>query len=77
MDIGEAAIMTPIEATPGHPTDLHDVVSHATETQAHTATAVTHHTADLHPIEISPKMTADLDHTNLENNITNQHRDLP
>ena len=30
MDIGVAAIMTPIEATPGHPTDIHIVVSHAT-----------------------------------------------
>ena len=31
MDIGVAAIITPIEATTGHPTDLYDVVSHATE----------------------------------------------
>ena len=75
MDIEIAAIMTPIEAAPGHPTDLHDIVSHTTAAQAHTATAMTHHTADLHPIKIFPKMTADLD-TNLKNNITNQHRDL-
>ena len=77
IDIGAAAIMTPIEATPGHPTDLHNIVAHITEAQAHTAIAMTHHTADLHPVEIFPEMTADLDHTNLENNITNQHRDLP
>ena len=51
MDIGVAAVMTPIEATPGHSTDLPNVVSHATEAQVHTTTAVTHHTADLHPIE--------------------------
>ena len=76
MDIGVAAIMTPIGATPGHSTDLPDIVSHATEAQVHTATAVTHHTTDLHPIEIFPEMTADLDHTNPENNITNQHKDL-
>ena len=69
--------MTPVEAAPGHPTDLHDAVSHATEAQAHTATAMTHHTTDLHSIEIFPKMTADLDYTNLENNITSQHKDLP
>ena len=75
MDIGVAAVMTPIEATPGHPTDLHDVVSHATEAQAHTTTAVTCHTADLHPIETFPKMTTDLD-TNPKNNITSQHKDL-
>ena len=76
MDIGAAAIMTPTGATPGHPTDLPDVVSHATEAQAHTTTAVTHHTADLHPIEIFPEMTADLDYTNPKNSITNQHKDL-
>ena len=64
MDIGVAAITTPVEATPGHPIDLYDVVSHVTEAQAHTATAVTHHTADPHPIEIFPKMTVDLDYTN-------------
>ena len=76
MDIGVAAIMTPIGATPGHSTDLPDVATHATEAQVHTTTAMTHHTADLHPIEIFPEMTADLNHTNPENNITNQHKDL-
>ena len=70
MDIGVAAIMTPIGATPGHSTDLPDVVSHTTEAQVHTATAVTHHTANLHPVEIFSKMTPDLDHINPENNIT-------
>ena len=76
MDIGVAAIMTPIGAAPGHSTDLPDIVSHATEARAHTATAMTHYTADLHPVEIFPEMTADLNHTNPENNITNQHKDL-
>ena len=76
MDIGVATIMTPVGATPGHSTDLPDVVSHATEAQVHTTTAVTHHTTDLHPIEIFPEMTTDLDHTNPKNNITNQHKDL-
>ena len=77
MDIGEAAIMTPTRATPDHSTDLHIVTTHATEAQVHTATAMTHHIADPHPIEIFPKMTADLDHTNLTDNTTNQHEDLP
>ena len=77
MDIGVAAIMTPIEATPDHSTDFHIITTHATEAQVHTTTAVTHHIADLHPIEIFPEMTADLDHTNLTDNITNQHEDLP
>ena len=76
MDIGVATIMTPIGATSGHPTDFPNIVSHATEARAHTATTVTHHTTDLHPIEIFPEMTADLNHTNSENNITNQHKDL-
>ena len=31
MDIGVAAIMTLVEATPGHSTDLPNIVSHATE----------------------------------------------
>ena len=43
MDIGVAAIMTPIGATPGHSTDLPNVATHATEAQVHTTTAVTHH----------------------------------
>ena len=49
MDIGVAAIMTPIGATPGHSTDLPNVVSHATEAQVPTAIAMTHHTTDLIP----------------------------
>ena len=75
MDIGVAAIMTPIEAAPGYPTDLHDVVPYTTEAQAHTATAVTCHTTDLHPVVIFPEMTTDLN-TNSTNNITNQYKDL-
>ena len=71
---GVAAIMTPVGVAPGHSTDLPDVVSHATEAQVPTAIAVTHHTADLHPIGIFPKMTADLN-TNPENTTTNQHKD--
>ena len=76
MDIGVAATMTPVGATPGHSTDLPDIATHATEAQVHIATAMTHHTTDLHPIEIFLKMTADLKHTNPKNNITNQHKDL-
>ena len=43
----------------------------------HIATAVTHQTADLHPIEIFPKMTVDLNYTNPKNSITSQHKDPP
>ena len=73
IDIGVAAVRTPIEATPGHSTDLPNVVSHATEAQVPTATAVTHCTADLQLIGILPVMTADLD-TNPENNTTDWHK---
>ena len=74
IDIGVAAILTPIGTTPGHSTDLPDVVSHATEAQGPTAIAMTYCTTDLHPIGIFPEMTADLN-TNPKNNITNQHKD--
>ena len=77
MDIGVAGIIAPTGAAPDHSTDLHVITTHATEAQVHTATAVTHHIADPHPIEIFLKMTADLDHTNLTDNSTNQHKDLP
>ena len=59
--IGVAAITTPIGVTPGHSTALSNMVSHTTEAQVPTAIAMTHHTADLHPIGIFPEMTADLD----------------
>ena len=68
--IGVAAIITPTGAAPGHSTGLPNIVSHATEAQVPTTIAMTHHTADLHPIGIFPEMTADLN-TNPKNNITN------
>ena len=74
IDVGVAAIMTPVEATPGHSTDLPNVVSHTTEAQVPTTIAMTHHTTDLHLIGILPKMTADLN-TNPQNNTTNSHKD--
>ena len=74
IDIGVAAARTPIEATPGHSTDLPNAVSYATEAQVPTTTATTHCTADLHLIGILPEMTADLD-TNPENNTTDWHTD--
>ena len=74
IDIGVAAIMTPIGATSGHSTDLPNVVSHATEAQVPTAIAMTHCTTDVHPIGIFPEMKADLN-TNPKINITNWHKD--
>ena len=68
--------MTPTGAAPDHFIDLHIIAPCATEAQAHTTTAVTHDIADPHPIEISPEMTADPNHTNPTSNITNQHKGL-
>ena len=76
LDTGVTATMTPTGVAPDHSIDLHIIAPHATEVQVHTTTTMTHHIADLHPIEIFPKMTVDLDHTNPTNNITNQHKDL-
>ena len=75
LDTGVTAAMTPAGVAPDHFIDLHVIAPHATEAQVHTVTTMTHHIADLHPIEIFPKMTADLDHTNITDNITNQHED--
>ena len=68
-DIGVVAARTPIETTPGHSTDLPPIVSHVTVAPVPTATAMTHHTADLHLIGIPPGMTADLN-INPESNTT-------
>ena len=76
LDIGVTAAMTPAGVTPNCFIDLHIIAPHATEAQVHTATTVTHHITDLHPIEIFPEMSADPDHTNPTDNITNQHKDL-
>ena len=67
--------MTPTGVTPDHFIDLHIIALHAAA-QAHIATTMTHHITDPHPIEISPEMTADPNHTNPTSNITNQHKDL-
>ena len=76
LDTGVTAAMTPAGVDPDCFIDLHIIAPHATEAGVHTATTVTHHITDLHPIEIFPQMTADLEHTNPTDNITNQHKDL-
>ena len=76
-DIGVQAIMTLIGVIPDHFIDLHVIAPPTTEAQACTATAVIHHTADLHPTDIFPRMITDPTNTNPTDNITNQHKDLP
>ena len=55
IDSGVTAAMTPKGVVPKHFIDIHVVAPHATEAQVHTTTAVTHHIADLHPVEIFTK----------------------
>ena len=76
LDTGVTAVMTPTGVAPDHFIDLHIVALHTTGAQTHTTTAVTHCIADPHPVGISPKMTADPNHTNPTSCITNQHKDL-
>ena len=76
LNTGVTATMTPTGVTPDCFIGLHIIAPYATEAQVHTATAVTHHIADPHPIEISPEMTADADYTNPTSNIINQDKDL-
>ena len=76
LDTGFTAAMTPTGVAPDHFIDLHVIALHTTGAQAHIATAMTHHIADPHPAEISPKMTADPNHTNLASNVIKQHKDL-
>ena len=75
LDTGVTATMIPTGVASNHFIDLHIIAPHATEAPVHTTTAVTHHITDLHPVEFFPEMTADLDHTNPTDNITNQHKD--
>ena len=73
--IGVVAARTLVEVAPDHSTDLPVTTSHVIEVPVPTATAMTHLTADLHPIEILPEMTADHD-TDPESNTTDQTEDL-
>ena len=72
LDTGVTAAMTPTGVTPDRFIDLHIIALHTTGAQAHIATATTHHIADAHPTGISPKMTADPNHTYP----TSTHKDL-
>ena len=62
--------MTLAEVTLNLFTDPHIAAHHATEAQAHTTTAETHHTADPHHAGVSPEMTVDPGHTHPANTIT-------
>ena len=74
-DIEVTVIVIPTEAIPDHFIDLHTIAPHITEVPAHTTTAVTHHIADPHPIDIYPEETVDPEHITPAGNIINQHKD--
>ena len=75
LDIGATVTMILAEVTLDPLTNPSIIAHHATEAQAHTATAETHHTADPHHTEISPEMTVDLGHTTPTNTLTKPHKD--
>ena len=75
LDIGVTVAVILTEAILDHFTCPHTVTLHATEAQAHTATIVTHHIADPHCTEISPKMIVDPEHINPTGTTTNLHKD--
>ena len=56
-------------------TDPHATVHHATEAQAHTATAKTHHTTDPHHAGVPSEMTADPEHAHPTNTIMKPSKD--
>ena len=75
LDIGVTVAVTLAEVALDPFTDPHNVAHCATEAQAHTTTAETHHTADPHHVEVSPEMTADPEHTHPANIITKPQKD--
>ena len=75
LDMGVTATVTLTEGTLDCFTDPHAAAHHATETQAHTITAETHHTADPHHAGVSPEMTVDPEHAHPANTITKPQKD--
>ena len=75
LDIGVTVAVTLTEVTLDPFTDPHAAAHHATEAQAHTTTAETHHTADPHHAGVSPEMTVDPEHAHPANTITKPPKD--
>ena len=65
----------PTQVVLDHSIDLHTIAPCITEVPAHTATAVTCHTADPHHNDTSLERTVDPEHIGLAGNIVNQHKD--
>ena len=75
LDIGVTVAVILAEASLDPFTGPHAIAHCATEAQAHTTTAETHHTTDPHHAGISLEMTADPEHANPTNTITKPHKD--
>ena len=75
LDIGVTVTVTLAEVTLNPFTDPHTAAHHATEAQAHTITAKTHHNTDPHHAEVSPEMTVDPGHAHPANTITKPQKD--
>ena len=73
-DIKVTVIVIPTEAVLDHFINPYAVAPHVTEVPAHTITAMTHHIADPHHIDIFPE-TVDPEHISPAGNIINQHKD--
>ena len=74
-DIEVTVVVIPAEAILDHFINLHAIAPCITGVPAHTATAVTHHIADLHHEDTSPEKTVDPEHISPAGNIINQHKD--
>ena len=75
LDIGVAVAVTLTGITLDPFTSPHTIAHHATEAQAHTATAETYLTADPHHAGVSPEMTLDPEHANPANTIIEPQND--
>ena len=74
-DIEVTVVVIPAEAVLDHFIDPHATAPCITEVPAHTTTALTHHIADPHHIDIYLEETVDPEHKSPEGNIINQHKD--
>ena len=75
LDIGITVTVTLTEVALDLSTDPHATVHHATEAQAHTVSAKTHHTADPHHAGVSPEMTVDPEYSHPASTITKPQKD--
>ena len=75
LDIGVTVIVTLTEVTLDPFTDPHATAHHATEAQAHTVNAETHHTADPYHAGVAPVMTVDPEYAHPANTITKPPKD--